>query len=65
MFNFNNYFKYGFLAVLAIFLVLFVSTLISIHNETKEINCITYYSSLGYVASGCDSIVDRFIKDGN
>lgn len=60
-----NYFKYAFLCIVAIFLILFISVLIQVHNENKEINCITYYTSLGYTANGCENLVNKFIESVN
>ena len=51
--------KYGFLLIVAIFLI--CGTLVKVSNDTKETNCITYYTSLGYTANGCEKYVERFI----
>lgn len=44
-------------------LIYFLFTFSSISKQTKEINCITYYTSLGYTANGCEKIIERFIGD--
>lgn len=57
--------KLCFYIILSIFLLLFIITLIQVKHETKEINCITYYTSLGYTANGCDKIVRDYIDSND
>lgn len=47
------------LVVLAIsFLVI---AFIEVREETKEINCINYYTSLGYKGKGCEKYINNFV----
>ena len=57
-----NVFKYVFLTILLLFGGYFLFTLNRVYTQSKEINCITYYTSLGYIANGCDKVVSNFVN---
>lgn len=46
-----------------IFLLYFLFTFNRIREDTKEMNCLTYYTSLGYTANGCEKYIERFINN--
>ena len=55
--------RYIVLGLVIILVFYFMFTLNKVQKDNKEINCITYYTSLGYTASGCESIVERFVNN--
>lgn len=54
--------KYVVIICTIVFASYFLIVLNNVYNQTKEINCITYYTSLGYIANGCDKVVSNFIN---
>ena len=55
--------RYIVLGLVIILMFYFMFTLNKVQKDNKEINCITYYTSLGYTASGCENIIERFVNN--
>ena len=55
-------FKYLCFFGVFVFAMYFLFTLNRVYEQQKEINCITYYTSLGYISRGCDKYVNDFIN---
>lgn len=55
--------KFYLIILVSFVALLFLFSFIQVQKDTKEINCITYYTSLGYTANGCEKIIERFINN--
>lgn len=44
-------------------LIYFLFTFNRVKTQTDELNCITYYTSLGYAPKGCDKYIERFLGE--
>ena len=60
--NYPNFFKGWVYICILVIIVIFAFSFLKVAYDTKEMNCITYYTSLGYTGSGCDKYIERFVN---